>query len=361
MTTQVLAESLSPNGNIEAFVEQDDHTAYFYLRALDGTSAASSVRACWVRNLRPTPPHLGVEEMGRGVAPMMPEGATTQPGGGCTLSPGQLRVVWFEEGDAAALLEGDSVLAIIPCWSGQGGFHGYARDCSAESPVAWPLRGDNVLLERVRTADAWWRSWDDGDPWKLVQEAGIEAVEAALGPHTHYYAIDGGQWPPRALLRCRWQDASVLVTCGMQLRPQPTVEQYAEDPRPLRRIELALAIADAELNRSPDRIMGWLSGQSKYPWHFYTWLGHLHTMPCDAFPRRFLGPAFDAVLLAHDPPGAPPIRFPDFRGDPVRVLWVQPITRAERELAESQGSSVLAGHLAAKGHDFVHRSRRSVA
>jgi len=54
--------------------------------------------------------------------------------------------------------------------------------------------------------------------------------------------IDGGVWPPQGMLRCARGDAVVLVTCGMQLRPQPTVELYAEDPRPFRRVELGLGI-----------------------------------------------------------------------------------------------------------------------
>lgn len=112
----------------------------------------------------------------------------------------------------------------------------------------------------------------------------MQAVTNAFGEPTNYYAIDGGTWPPQAILRCARGDAIVLVTCGMQLRPQPTLELYAEDPRPFRRIELGLAIERHVFELAPNQIMGWLSGQAKYPWHRLLWFGNHHTMPCDSIP-----------------------------------------------------------------------------
>lgn len=362
MEPQKVAGSVSPNGNLEAFVEQDDRCAYLYLRELEGGpfDLGLGLRSCWVRNLGPAPATLPVADMRQGLAPRMPAGSCAHPQGAPPLAEG-LRIVWLEEGDAVAFLEGDAVLAVMPCWSGQEGFHGYARDCTAESPLAWPLAPDNVLLDRVRAAEACWRSWETGNPWLAVQDAGLQAIAAALGEPTKYYAIDGGRWPPQAMVRCDRGDAVVLVTCGMQLRPQPTVEMYAGDPRPLRRIELGLAMDRRLFELAPDDVMGWLSGQARYPWTRLSWFGHHHTVPCDAVPTGPSRRAFGGMLLLRDPPGAPRVAFRPFRDDPVTLLWLVPVTDAERALAERDGSEALAGLLAATGNGFLHRDRAPVA
>ena len=362
MEPRTVVRSLSPNGNLEALVEQDDRCAYLYLREVDEPSfeLGLGLRSCWVRNLMPAPPSLRVTELRQGLAPMLPASSCAHPQGAPPLSADAVRLVWLEEGDAVALMEGESVLAIMPCWSGRRGFQGYARDCTEESPLAWPLAPDSVLRERVRAAEEYWRSWDGGDPWATVREAGLKAIAATFGEPTNYYAIDGGEWPPQGMARCASGDAIVLVTCGMQLRPQPTVELHAEDPRPIRRIELGLAIERRLFELAPTAVMGWLSGQTTYPWHRLSWFGHQHTLPCGAIPPGPSRRVFSAMIFLRDPLGAPRVPFPPFRDDPVNVLWLVPITAQERAVAARDGGEALARLLSAKGHGFVHRDRAPV-
>lgn len=52
-----------------------------------------------------------------------------------------------------------------------------------------------------------------------VRDAALGGIERALGPRTSYYAIDGGHWPPRALVRIRSADRVVLVTAGWACCP----------------------------------------------------------------------------------------------------------------------------------------------
>jgi hypothetical protein len=361
---QIVTASVSPNGNLEAFVEQDGRCAYLYLREVDDPAiepAGFGVKSCWVRNLKEAPASLSVAEMRQGLAPMMPRASCAHPAGDAPLAQEALRIVWFEEGDAAALLEGDSVLAIVPCWSGEKGFYGYARDCTSLTPFAWPLAPDNVLRERVRAADEYWRAWCTGSPWAAVQDAGVRAIAAAFGAPASCHATDAGSWPPQALVRCAHGDAAVLATCGMQLRPQPTVELSPSDPRPRRRIELGLAIERRLFDLRGDAIAAWISERARYPWRRLSWLGDHHTVSCDAIPTGPSGRAFTAVLLLREPVDAPPVAFPPFRNDPVTLLWLVPITDRERRLAELEGSAVLARLLSARRHGFVHRDRAPVA
>jgi hypothetical protein len=182
---QVVFEEVSPHGFVEAVVEQDDRVAFFYLHG--PPESGFGVRSCWVRNLKPAPADLDVRAMKSGVPPMLPRGQCAHPRGAARLQAKQLRVVWFEEGDAAALLEGSSVLAVIPSWSGSGGFDGYARDCVAQGPLCWPLPSESILHERVRASEAYWAAWEAGNAlWVPVQEGQLAAYERVVGKHETY-------------------------------------------------------------------------------------------------------------------------------------------------------------------------------
>ncbi len=357
----VLIESISPNGNVQALVEQYDDCCYLYLHGAPEVDLP--LRSCWVRNLGPAPETLDVEGMRTGNAPMLPAGSCGHPKGAPRLRPEDLEIVWFEEGDGAALLERDEILAIVPGWGGVKGFEGYARDCTAQTPLCWPLGSPatNVLFARVARARDWWASWDKGNPWLPVQAGNIEALERALGSHTNYYAIDGGNWPPKAMLRFKIDGGVAVATCGVGLRPQPTVETTAADPSRMRRIELGMAVDDATFSAFGDEVMTYISGQANLPWHRYTWLGEGHTIPCDAFAKAPADSAFSAILLTAHPRGAPAIDLPSLRGDPVNLLWAVPITQPERELAMAAGSAHLLERMNQAGSPWLHRrTRRAV-
>jgi hypothetical protein len=336
-----ILEDNSPNGNMTAIVEDDGESVYFYLFRPEGPENAR-VKTCWVRNRRKAPTDLDVGAMRKGGPPLLPAKFCRHPNGAPPFDAKSLRIVWFEEGDAAALLEHEDILAIIPCWSGTKGFHGFARDCTEESPLCWPLDEDNVLHERVRQAREYWSLWADESFWERYREESVATIARALGGEpTKYYAIDGGEWPPKALLRYSLPDRTLLVTIGVSLRSQPNVELYVEDPSPLRRIELAGCLDPQCPEDEVLRFTSYLSGQSGYPWSFSSWLGDGHTMPCNAVPEALGGRRFPFVLLTKAIAGAPDFHLSPFRGDPINVLWTVPITETERDLAEQEGSSAL--------------------
>jgi hypothetical protein len=269
---ELLIQDLSPNGNIEACVEQDPRVVYFYLQGAAETEFG--VRSCWVRNLQPAPATLDVDGMRTGAAPMLPAGYCAHPAGAAGFSGEDLRVVWFEEGDAAALLSGREVLAIIPSWSGSGGFHGYARDCTGESPLCWPLGTpeDNVLFQRISRAEEFWASWDSpSSPWPPLRDSFCAALAQQIGPYEKYYAIDGDRWPPKAMLRIPVPSAVALVTLGVSIRPQPKVEMYTREPGLYRRIELGLCLSAEFPDTVIDAASRYVSAQTNLPWNRYTW------------------------------------------------------------------------------------------
>ena len=361
--SESLVEDVSPFGNIMAVVEDDERVVYFYLHYTereDDDDSGPAMKACWVRNRLPAPAKLDLAAMKEGCPPLMPAAHCRSPAACPPLKGDALRVIWFEEADSAALLEHDEILAIIPAWSGEGGFAGYARDCVGEGEFAWEIGAENVMHERVRQAKEFWSLWDDEEFWGNWRDERMAAIEAVLGPHAKYYAIDGDEFPPKAMLRFDLPDRFVLITVGVSLFCLPKVERHFDDPSPYRRIELAAALDPKCSAKELDRFADYLSAQAKFPWSKFTWLGAGHTMPCDSTPKSCGGKEFPAAVLARELPGIKPIALPAFRGDPINLLWFYPISAAERSLAIEKGSQRLFELLSIAGHDGVIRPRKSV-
>jgi hypothetical protein len=338
---EMLLEEVNPNGNIQAIVESDDDVCYFYLFA--GPDTQFGMKSVWVGNRSRAPEVLDVERLRSGAPSPNPARHCRHKTGRAALSAQDLRVVWLPEGNGAALYEKDEILAIIPPWSGTNGFCGYARDNVGEGPVAWELSPDNVLFERFKQAQSYWRKWDDDEFWPSVQSSQISQLEKVFGRHTKYYAIDGGQWPPKAMVRFAWKDRVVLVTIGVALRPQPDVEMATETPEQLRRIELGAVLPGTWSEKAVQRFASYASGQSNLPWNNYTWLGPGHTLPCDSWQN----PSHTAALLEHEHSGASRIALEKLFGDPVNVLWFVPISEEERRVAINLGSEQLKSRLPA--------------
>ena len=359
-SANVIFHQTSPDGQIHALVEQDERVAYFYLASELPTFPT---KACWVRNLGQGPLTLDNREMEQGLAPALPRMVCHHPQGAEPLVAERLTVIWFEEGNGAALLEGSEVLAMIPPWSGEDGFHGYARDCKAENPVCWPLPEDPRLRERLQQAQQWWNEWSTGNPWKQRQQELLSGLEIGLGPHQKYFSIDGQKWPPKGLALFHPSGWMAVVTVGVSLRPQPRVELYAESPRQIARIELGVLAADQPAEVLIERVGGWLSGMTNYPWYQQSWLGHGHTStlqvhaaengqnyPCVIFCEH--GELLTRLNAAQLPPAAQGfrealqrIRLPAFRDCPTNLLWAIPISADEQAWVSSHGSSRLLDDL----------------
>ncbi|MDE6221879.1 MAG: suppressor of fused domain protein [Lachnospiraceae bacterium] len=100
---KILLEEWSPVCNIQAFVEETDKCCYFYLWVKPGMDDAV-MKSCWICNVTPAPEELDVEAMKQGIAPAMPGAYVSHDIGGMKLDADLLKIVWFEEGNTAALL-----------------------------------------------------------------------------------------------------------------------------------------------------------------------------------------------------------------------------------------------------------------
>lgn len=334
----VVLEAVSPHGNLEAIVEQDDRVANLYVRSPE--SAAFGLKVCWVRNLAEAPATLDVAGMREGIPPMLPKEFCAFPEGQEALDPDRLRLVWFPEGDGVALMEDDEMLAAIPAWAGTKGFSGYARDCIGKSTLCWKLGDPTHFKARIASAERFWQQWDES-PWPACQEAFMAAYESVLGPHSRYFAIDGGNWPPKALVRFDRPEGTYLLTLGISLRPQPAVEMYCEDPADHRRFELGACLSWEVADETISRLARYMASQSALPWQQFSFLGHGHTVPCDAFADDEMLRDFTSILLVDSPASAPELNPPRIDGEKVSLLWTVPITAEEQQMAEKDGSKNL--------------------
>lgn len=327
---EVVIFERSPFGNMDAIVQQDGRTLYFYL----SNGQPDGTQACWLGNLVKGPLTINTEEMKQGLPPLLPRIHCAHPNGRELPSESDLELVWFEEGNGAAVLESGDVLGIIPPWSGVEGFEGYARDCISETEVAWPIPETNSMHRRIENARSFWQSFESGNPFAELQTPLLEAQTKRFGAEINYWSIDGNQFPPRGLAQWDQDGNTTLSTVGMSLCPQPKLEMYVENPSLHRRIEIAFQLP-TELATEPviDQLGQAISGLARMPWQHQTWFGHQHTceFKSDAFPDT------PFALLWMDP------RVPlgVFRDDPVQTLWLIPISDTELESLRNKDYRIL--------------------
>ncbi len=349
-----LLESVSPYGSRRVTVEYDGVTTAAYLY-----DDATVLSATWIANHQPAPPGTDQARLDAGQAPLMPAGRTRQPNGRPPLEPASLEALWFEEGDGVAILESGRLLAVIPGWSDMNrGMPGYSRDVVGQTPFGWSL-GEALegLAPRIEKARAYWRWRQSADGWGQFQQALLAHLLPRLGAGGRYWEASAGRQPHIGISERRvvqHPTYTILSTVGMSCQRMPVVEQVLDDPSAYARVELALATTMAADLAA--RAFSWLA---TYPWRAVTWFGPGHSVRWYGEQSTFpLGGGYDGVLLL-DAPGAlagpevPDLSGFTFGGDPVRWLWIVPITERERQLAKEQGSAALVNRLAVQGRSWI--------
>ena len=337
---EVLLESWSPVCNIQAFVEESETCCYLYLRFNPGQEN-SYIKSCWICNVSKTPDKIEVDAMKEGMAPAMPKEFVGHDKDGIKISKDDLSIVWFEEGDAAALLEKDKLLCVIPGWSDGRNFNGYSRHAVGTAPYAWEMeKAENVLLKRVNKSRDFWNYFET-DYWKDVQEMHIRALETFFGKYDKYYAIDGGNFPPKALITGTKNNISFGITAGVSLIPMPQVEQYfQEEADDFRRMEVGFA-ACAEKQDICIKMYSFMSSIASLPWNEISFLSHGHTIPCDIIEGFQAVWMLDSRLL----PQIEAPQYPDFMRDKINLLWIVPVTEQEYEMIKELGTEEILEQL----------------
>ncbi|MQA05533.1 MAG: hypothetical protein GEV07_23380 [Streptosporangiales bacterium] len=290
----------------------------------------------------------------RGPAPdiqlSVPPEATRNPSGRPPF--GHVEAVWFEEGDGVALFDTEGILAVLPGWAGPETLPGYAREAVAPSPSAAPLHNAvDQFGPRVERARGYWAWRNRPEAWQEYLNDAQNHLTGRLGPAQQTVPLGEGN-PFVLAARHGSADEHLAVTVGMSGQRMPAVEQFVDDPTPYARIELAVAGLGAE--NADFVLLRWLA---RHPWRAATWIGNGHTVrwPGQGFPA---GAPFSGVLLLDDPtllpgPPAPDLSGHAIFGDPVRYLWLVPITDDDLAVAKTDGRDRLLARLRAAGRSWV--------
>ncbi|HEX6525448.1 MAG TPA: suppressor of fused domain protein [Streptosporangiaceae bacterium] len=349
-----LLESVSPYGSRRVTVEYDGMTTAAYVH-----NDTTVISATWIANHRQAPASMDEARLEQGRAPLMPAARTRQPAGSQPLEAGSLEALWFEEGDGVALYYEGQLLAVIPGWSNMNrGMPGYSRDVIGQTPFGWSLEEAlEGLGPRVEKARAYWRWRQSPDGWAQFQQAVLGHLMGRLGPGAHYWEASAGQQPLVGISErpgAQHRDYTVLSTVGMCCQRMPVVEQVLDDPSGYARVELAIGTTTPSATAA--RVFLWLA---TYPWRAVTWFGPGHSVRWYHEPSTFpLAGGYEGVLLLDSPgsllgPEPPDLSGFSFGGDPVRWLWVIPITERDRQLAKERGSASLVNKLAAQRRSWV--------
>lgn len=351
----VILEEESPLCPITAIVEQDNRVAYLYLWGPENSHFGT--KSCWIRNLTAAPEKTNTKQVKKGMAPMLEKAYSRFPDGQTPLKSQDLSLIWLEEGDGVALLEKDEVLAIIPAWSGAGGFWGYARDAVGQSPVCWELKDSMDVLKRLKESDQYWTAWkNEPDPFQLRQPLLIDLYEETLGKHDKYYAIDNQEWPAKGLYARTGPSKTVCLTVGQSLMPQPLVEMYMEDRMAYNRIELGLILNQTFEETELNELTSWISGQAAIPWANITFLAEGHTINLSLKHSQQM----TAVILTDSLSVLPQIDLGTYRGSEIKLLWMIPITTKERQHVMDHGSEELLEKLNSIGDEAYSLDRSAL-
>lgn len=336
MEPTILLDAVNLSGTLRAIVEQTDTTVYLYIQPHPDLAEQYPMRSGWIRNLVAAPAEFDYEAMQGGEAPLLPAVHCAHPEGAEPMEEGRLTLVWSEAEDGASLLYDEEIIAIIPGWSlYMENPVTYAKDCITETNNLFPLTPDNVLIEQTYKALDFIGEWnEDSSPWPATQEYLLGSYEKVFGPHHQYFAIDGGTWPPMALVSFKYQDIYLFLTIGVSQRPMPWVDYlYGDNAPAYRRMELGIAIHQSLGESHAMELAQGIAGIAGMPWRKISWLGEGHTISSNA-----LKPPFESLILSSALYNGPELPALVIGNDPVNIYWAQPITQQERESAHVEAN-----------------------
>lgn len=331
MKSEIIFEDWSPVCNIQAFVEKTERAYYFYLWINPGSEEAD-IKACWICNRIKAPEKVEASELEMGLAPRMPAEFVGHDIPGIDLDEETLEIVWFEEGDSAALLSGNKIISVIPSFSGYNDFHGYSAYANGTGPFAWELKqAYEHFLEKTSESREMWKYFET-DYWPEVQDSLLHSLDEFWNKQLKYYAIDGGEFPAKALITGQKNDILYAITAGVSIIPMPKVEMtYQDEYADYRRIELGFACIKSKVDIM-QKMLSPISGLSRLPWEEITFLGHGHTIPIEPIDDYKYILFLNSNELDIETP-----QYEKYRGDRVNLLWIKLINEDDYNYVYKNG------------------------
>ena len=347
-------QQTSPYGTRRATVLRGEGDVYLYLEDLVGPHP-QTVSAVWVANHGAAPVDAHTASPAGSPARMAAAG-TSHPDG-CPPMATDAALVWFEEGDGVAVVDGDGVIAAVPGWAGRDGFYGYSRYAVGRSALAWELGGETrrVLEQKVTESRDFW-VWRLGRAWPEIRSSGLAHLEERIGPQEAVWPVGDDLFPEIIATRHHLSDQDVWITAttGLSAQRMAGVEEYLDDADEAARIELVIA------RSSPDHAAAeLLSALATVPFGRCTWLGEGHTIGGTVGAYPAFGSDKAAILLTEHPPlvedgpDLPDLSGLTRRSAPVHYLWVMLIDEETFKVARGRDARAALDHLAETGATWI--------
>ena len=350
----LLMRSTSPYGSRRAVLLRGVGDTFLYLEDITGEETETT-SAVWVANhaAAPADPADPAARVDDGGPPRMAVSGTRHPEGCPALR--DVELIWFEEGDGVALVDGEGIVAVVPGWGGRDDFYGYSRYAVGHTPLAWELADParELLTSKVQESRDFW-AWRTDHAWGHIRSTGLGHLDQAIGTMEVAWPLGESTFPELIASRHRYGDHDVWVTAttGLSSQRMAGVEEYHDRPEQAARIELAIARAQ------PDQVgVELLGALAHVPFGRCTWLGEGHTIGGTLGSYPAFGADKAALLLTARPPHqelAPPdLSGLTRRGGPVTYLWVLVIDEETFGIARSRDSRNALRQLQDQGVTWV--------
>ena len=347
---ECILSSTSPLANLSAQVIVENDCSYLYLLQTD-TSGGSTMTPCWIKNhITVDDTYSAQDDMKRGLQPKVPTKYCEFQSDLGHLKAEQLEIVWGKEGFIASLYEGNELICVIPYWASHD-FSGYSKySCTDKvSAIPFPLgnSNSNALFKRTEDARDFWKQ-DFSLLWGNYQKSYLSELESKYGKEIKYYAIDGGNFPPKALAVFEKDNMKYAFTIGVGLFPQPKVDMHFQDYQNYECFELGFCYTSSEVFDEPD-VFSQISSITAIPWSFNTFLNHRHTVDLQVDAQHN-----NAVLISDKNVDVAQSKF--LREQGINLLWLVPISHKiyENLVAEPSDYSEVEARIA--NNDIIFRS-----
>lgn len=330
--------SQSPIARFAAEVITENDCSYFYLYQLEPQEEKLvTMVACWMKNHCVVGDDYSPKQdmIENGIQPKMQTKLCRFPEDTAPFAGEDLEIVWGKEGCLAGLLHKGELICVIPYWS-DANFPGYSKFSSMEEPGLYPLclQEGNDMFRRVEEAKQFWAR-DFGEVWGEYQESVLQDLEAQYGEAVKYYAIDGGNFPPKGLAVFEKDGYGYAITVGVGMFPQPGAELYHKDSENHERMELGFAW-NAALDFDVMPVLSQLSAIAGIPWIHKTFFDHCHTIDLQA------SPSYQHAAFLRDDQVGKRVNSPFLQKNKIGVLWLMPITETCYEQLTAEESNMAA-------------------
>ncbi|MGY8767401.1 MAG: hypothetical protein ACKVH8_03060 [Pirellulales bacterium] len=212
-----------------AVLEYENDSIYLYNHPHNGNP---DLKSSWVANTKRRWLRKSdiKSDMDKGLQPYMPKDYCNESGYIKDFKDSEnWELQWGLDQNSIAVSYKGKIITIMPEWSGENGFYGYSAGVIGETPLAWPLKDDNLQINRFLKEKEFLESWSESI-WISHQERLLKTFDALYSGESRYFAADGGKWPPLGIHYCNTGDIEFMSTIGMSQLPMPAYGMPYEEP-----------------------------------------------------------------------------------------------------------------------------------